>query len=66
MQLDLFENKSLSEIEMQMEIFELKESQNKLRRGFFKRYDELKNTVVDLQMKIDEISKKDNKAIWLN
>ena len=58
MQLDLFEHTKLDEKEMMMQLFELKESQTKLRRGIFQRVDELKKTVIDLQMKLDEMSKK--------
>lgn len=58
MQLDLFEHAKLNESEMMMQIFELKESQAKLRRGIFQRVDELKKTVIDLQMKLDEMGKK--------
>lgn len=58
MQLDLFEHTKLEASEMMMQLFELKESQAKLRRGIFQKYDDLKKVVIDLQMKLDEMTKK--------
>lgn len=58
MQLDMFEHAELNKSEVLIEIVALKESQAKLRRGIFQRVEELKKTVVDLQMKMDEMSKK--------
>lgn len=57
MQLDLFENRPVTEIEMQVQLVSLKHSQEKLRRGMFQRYDDLRKTVVDLQMQLDELLK---------
>lgn len=64
MQLDLFDNRSVGESEILLQVYELKNSQDKLRRGIFQRYDELKKTVVDLQMKLAEIEKKEKVLIW--
>lgn len=58
MQLDLFEHAKLSESELMIQLVELKESQAKLRRGIFQKYDDLKKVVIDLQMKLDDMTKK--------
>jgi hypothetical protein len=64
MQLDLFENQSFNQTELLIQLCELKTSQEKLRRGIFHRYEELKKTVIDLQMKLDEMQKKEKVLIW--
>lgn len=64
MQLDLFENADLRESELMMQLCELKHSQDKLRRGLFQRYADLKDTVTKLQTQIEDMNKKECKIIW--
>lgn len=56
MQLDLFQNTNMAPDQLFMYYLELKQSHENLRRGLFQRLQELKNTVTDLHLKIEEMS----------
>lgn len=59
MQLDLFKHTHMEPDQILLQFLELKESHEKLRRGIFKRYQDLLAVVTDLRIKMEEIN--DNK-----
>lgn len=62
MQMDIFDDCALNPDQVMAQLLELKHSYNSLRRGIFKRHQDLRDVVTDLQMKVEELSKPSNSS----
>ena len=56
MQLDLFEHTQIAPDQLFIQFLELKTSHDKLRKGIFQRYQDLRNVVSLLEAKLEELT----------